>query len=175
MDRQRMIEEKILKKEAEAERTLETIREIIKEILIFKGYSSEEIEVDKAFYIELDGEKTPVSVDFIIKVNQKRLMSIKCSPGALDSRQRHIVAFSRVVDSQQIPFAVATDGLTALLFDSITGKLIKEGIESIPTKEEAKAIVQSLELKPFPEERLEREKRVLLAFEAIKCTQEFCE
>lgn len=170
-----MIEEKILKKEEAAERTLDTIREILREILVLKGYSKEDIEEDKVFDIEINGEKTPVSVDFIIKIKGIRLMVIKCSPGALDSRQRHIVSFARVVDSYQIPFAVATDGLKALIFDTVTGRLIREGLDSIPTKIEAEKIITSIDLVPFPLERLEREKRVLLAFEAIRCTQEFCE
>ncbi|MEM2047741.1 MAG: hypothetical protein QXZ06_07655, partial [Candidatus Jordarchaeales archaeon] len=69
-----------------------------------------EIERYKTFDIELNGEKTPVAMDYIINIDGRRLMVIKCSPGALDSRQRHIVSFARVVDSYQIPLAVATDG-----------------------------------------------------------------
>lgn len=174
-ERQKMIEEKIQKKEREAEITLDTIRDIIREFLFQKGYSEEEIETDRVFDIELNGEKTPVSLDFIIKINGKRLMVIKCSPGALDSRQRHIVSFARVVDFYQIPIAVATDGLKALIFDTITGELIREGFDSIPSKIEAEEMMSVLKFIPFPSEKLEREKRVLLAFEAIKCTQEFCE
>lgn len=175
MDRQKIIEEKIRKKEMEAERTLDTIREITRELLFFKGYSKEEIEEDRTFDIELKGEKTPVAIDYIIRVNGRRLMVIKCSPGALDSRQRHIVSFARVVDSYQIPLAVATDGLKALIFDTLTGRLIKEGIDSIPSKVEAEELTTTMKFIPFPSEKLEREKRVLLAFEAIRCTQEFCE
>lgn len=175
MDRQKMIEEKILKKEREAERTLETIRQVVKEFIYSKGYSADEIEEDKVFHIEINEEKTPVSVDYIVKVKDKRLMVIKCSPGSLDSRQRHVVSFARVVDSYQIPFAVATDGLKALIFDTVTGRLLKEGLDSIPTKTEAEEIARSINLIPFPREKVEREKRVLLAFEAIRCTQEFCE
>lgn len=175
IDRQKIIEEKILKKEMEAERTLDTIREITRELLFGKGYSEEEIERDSAFDIELNGEKTTVAIDYIININGRRLMVIKCSPGALDSRQRHIVSFARVVDSYQIPLAVATDGLKALIFDTLTGRLIKEGIEFIPSKVEAEKLATTLKFVPFPSEKLEREKRVLLAFEAIRCTQEFCE
>lgn len=175
IDRQKIIEEKIRKREMDAERTLDTIREIIRELLFYKGYSKEEIEEDRTFDVELNGEKTIVSMDYIIRFNERRLMVIKCSPGALDSRQRHIVSFARVVDSYQIPLAVATDGLKALVFDTLTGKLIKEGLEFIPSKEEAEGLVTTLKFIPFPSEKLEREKRVLLAFEAIRCTQEFCE
>lgn len=175
IDREKMIEEKILKKEIEAERTLDAIREIIMELLLIRGYSVDEIERDPVFEIDLNGEKTPVSVDYIIKLNGRRIMAIKCSPGALESRQRHIISFARVVDKEQIPFAAVTDGLKALIFDSITGKLFKEGLDSIPTRVEAEEMASNLKFLPFPLERLEREKRVLLAFEAIRCTQEFCE
>jgi hypothetical protein len=175
MDREKMIVERLQKKEVEAGKTLDTIREIVREFLFQKGYTAEDIEVDRSFYIELDGEKTPVSTDYIIRVNDRRLMVIKCSPGALDSRQRHIVAFARVVDRHQIPFAIVTDGLKAIVFDTVTGKPLKEGLDSIPSKEEAIEIASTMKFTPFPEERVEREKRVLMAFEVIRCTQEFCE
>lgn len=175
-DRQKLIEEKLDKKEAEMMKSLALIRQTMRDFLINeKGYSHSDVEYDKGFEIILDDRKTLTSVDFIIKLNGIRLMVIKCSPGSLESRERHLISFARVVDSFQIPFAVLTDGSYARILDTLSGKLIAEGLNSIPDRAQAVEIVNSIELIPYPPERMDREKRILLAFDVIKCTEELLE
>ena len=175
-DRQKFIKEKIGRAEAKAFEGLELVRDVIRDLLMNeKGYSDEDIEADRQFEIIQDNSRVLVSVDYILTLGGKRFMVIKCSPGALESRERHIVSFARVVDSYQIPFAVVTDGLHARTMDTLSGKLLSEALDSIPSRSRAMEILQSTELTPYPAERMEREKRILLAFDAIKCTQESCE
>jgi len=175
-DRQKLIEEKIGHAEAKASMGLTLIRQVIRDLLLNeKGYSEEDMEVDRQFEIIQDNSRASVSVDYILTLSGKRVMVIKCSPGALESRERHIVSFARVVDSYQIPFAVVTDGLHARILNAESGKLISEGLDSIPSRSQATEILQSTELKPYPAGRMDREKRILLAFDVIKCTQESCE
>ena len=172
-DRQKLIEEKVKQKEAEAVRSLELIRESVLDFLIRdRGYSEGDIEVDREFDISVDNEKIIASVDYIIKVNDKRFFAVKCSPGALESRERHLTAFARVVDTHQIPFAVVTDGLSARTMDSVSGKLLFDKLTLFPTKAEALRMFDATKLIPYPPERMEREKRILLAFDTIKCTEE---
>ncbi len=99
-------------------------------------------------------------------------MAIKCSPGALESRERHLVSFARIVDSYQIPFAVITDGSVARILDVRSGKLFSEGLASLLERPRAAEMADMMELVPYPTDRLEREKRILLAFDSIKCTEE---
>jgi len=175
-DRQKLIEEKIGHAEAKASTGLTLIRQVIRDFLLNeRGYSEEDMEIDRQFEIIQDNSRVPVSVDYILTLGGKRFMVIKCSPGALESRERHIVSFARVVDLYQIPFAAVTDGLHARILDAVSGKLISEGLDSIPGRSKALEILQSTELKPYPAGRIDREKRILLAFETIKCTQESCE
>ena len=152
------------------------IRQGIRDFLLNeKGYSEEDMEVDRQFEIVQDSSRVLVSVDYILTLGGRRFMVIKCSPGALESRERHIVSFARVVDSYQIPFAMVTDGLHARVLDTVSGKLLSEALGSIPSRSQAMEILRSAELKSYPAGRMEREKRILLAFEVIKCTQESCE
>ena len=175
-DRQKLIEEKIGHAETRASMGLTLIREVIRDFLLHeKGYSEEDMEVDRQFEIIQDNSRVSLSVDYILTLSSKRFMVIKCCPGALESRERHIVSFARVVDSYQIPFAVVTDGLHARILNAESGKLVSEGLDSIPSRSQAMEILQSTELKPYPAGRMDREKRILLAFEVIKCTQESCE
>lgn len=172
-DRSKLIEEKIRQREETAVVSLAVIREVVRDFLVReKGYSDGDIEPDKEFEIFLGSEAIRTSVDYILNVEGRRFMAIKCSPGALESRDRHLVSFARVVDSYQIPFAVVTDGVRARILNTLSGKLAAEGLEAIPKKTEAVDAVRSIEFLPYPAERIEREKRILLAFDSIGCTEE---
>jgi len=175
-DRRKLIEEKILKRDENAQKTLALIREMVWNFLIHeRGYFEKDIEVDRNFEIGVNEVMTGTSVDYLITLNGKRFIVIKCSPGALDSRERHLISFARVVDSYQVPYAVVTDGIKARILDAVSGKLVSEGLQSLPDRSRAIEILKSTEFRPYPPERMEREKRILLAFDAIKCTEESCE
>jgi Type I restriction enzyme R protein N terminus (HSDR_N) len=176
VDRKRMIEDKIMKRDENALRGLGLVREQVWDFLMHeKGYVEGDIEVDRRFEISIDDVRTTISVDYLITIFGRRFMVIKCTPGTLESRERHLVSFARVVDSYQIPLAVVTDGAQARIMDAISGRLAGEDLTSIPGRSMAIEFVQSMEFKPYPHDKMEREKRILLAFEAIKCTEESCE
>jgi len=46
------------------------------------------------------------------------------------------------------------------------------GLEAIPSRYQAIEAIRSIEFKGLPKERIEKEKRIYLAFEAIKCPSE---
>jgi hypothetical protein len=57
-----------------------------------------------------------------------------------------------------------------VLLDTYSGKIIKQGLDSIPGKEEATQMLQSLHFKPFTdEERIDRERRILNAYDIEIC------
>ena len=164
--------EALIKKEIDAaESELSAIRQDIEKFLLEKkGYSASEIEKDREFEVLIGNERCKSKTDIVISINGKRLISIKCFVGALVSRERQAVACARVLDSYQIPFAVVTDAADAIMLDTLTGKVISEGMESIPSRNELGELLQKIEFKKLPSERTEKEKRILLAFDAIKCT-----
>jgi hypothetical protein len=175
-DRRRIVREKIEETEEKAEKLLSLIRESIRDYLItVKGYAEDDIEENVVFEIRVDEKKENTSVDYIINLNGQRFMALKCSPGALESRERHLVAFARVVDTCQIPYAMVTDGSRARLLDVMTGKLLAEGLHSIPARAHAEQMLRTAKCIACPSERMDREKRILLAFEVIECTKESCE
>ncbi len=164
--------ESIIKKEIEAgESELEIIKKGIAEFLLNnKGYSKEEIERDVEFDVVVGNERAKSRADFIVRISGKRLMIVKCSVGALVSRERQAIACARVMDSYQIPFAIVTDGNHATVLNTLTGEVISEGLEKIPSKDELKKMMEQIEFKELPSNRAEKEKRILLAFDAIKCS-----
>ncbi len=175
-EHQKLIEEKIRKVEAEAKESLGFIRKMIRDFLREeKGYRDDDVEADTEFEVSVDDIGITTSVDYILRLNGKRFMAIKCSPGALESRERHLVSFARVVDAYQIPYAMVTDGTRARVLHTVSGKLFSEGLASVPDRARAEEMRSSMEPIPYPPERMEREKRILLAFDSIKCTEESAE
>ncbi len=134
-----------------------------------KGYTAAEIGKHVFFNVVLGREIVQSSVDFIVSVDGRKAMVVKCAAGSLSSRERHVVAAARVLDSMPVPVAVVMDPMSAVVLDVITGKVIGEGFEFVPTKEQLITMVAGHEVKPLAPEKLEREKRVLLAFDAIRC------
>lgn len=134
-----------------------------------KGYRPEDVLKGAAFQVELDGETVWSSVDFIISVDGRMAMIIKCAAGSLDSRQRQAVAAARVIASPPVLVAVVADPANAEVIDVVTGKVIGEGFGAIPVKEQLLRILSETGTKPLALERIEKEKRILLAFDTIKC------
>lgn len=135
-----------------------------------KGYLKAEIEIDVEIEMIVAGETYTSQIDLIVSLNDRttRLMAIKCAAGSLGSREREILAAARLFDENyQIPFSVVSDGKTAILLDTVSGKKLGEGMDAIPSKAGACEKLKSYELQPFPEERREREKLIFRTYDSM--------
>lgn len=148
----------------------ERIRQKIERLLIEeKGYSKQDIEVDREFEIVIGKEIHKSKVDLIVNVEEKRFMIMRCARGSLVSREREVISCARILDVYQIPFAVVTNGEDAEVLDTISGEVIGNGLGAIPSKVNALEAIKQIEFKKLLEKRIEKEKRIFLAFDAIKC------
>jgi hypothetical protein len=134
-----------------------------------KGYLPEDIEKRVVFEVKLGQETAYSSVDFLISVSGKRAMVIKCAAGSLSSRERQAVAIARLIGSPPVPVAVVADPVNAEVLDVATGKVVGEGFGAIPVRDRIVEMLSEYSTKPLSLERLEKEKRILLAFDAIRC------
>lgn len=151
----------------------EGIRQGIERLLIEeKGYSKKDIEVDRKFEIVIGEEINRSKVDLIVSVEEKIVMIIKCARGSLVSREREVLSCARIFDTYIIPFAVVTNGEDAEVLDTISGEVISCGLGAIPSKNQALEALGRIEFKRLPEKRIEKEKRIFLAFDAFKCPSE---
>lgn len=139
------------------------------QMLAAKGYAAADVKANVAFPVVLGTETAASSVDFLISLDDVPAMVIKCAAGSLSSRERQVVAAARVMGTIPVPVAVVMDPMDAVVLDAMTGKSIGEGFVSIPTREQLAALVSGTDSKALPADKLEREKRVLLAFDAIQC------
>ncbi len=136
-------------------------------LVVEKGFLKEDIGVDVDIKMIVGGEPYESQIDLVVSVDGKRFMAIKCAAGSLGSREREILAASRLLDRYQIPFSVVSDGKTAIVLDTFSGKKIGEGIDAIPSKDEAKEKLNTIELHPFPKERFEREKLIFRSYDIM--------
>jgi hypothetical protein len=154
----------------EGEEMAAAVRNLAEGILLKeKGYSPADIRKNVTFDVILGTETLRSRVDFLLSVDKTNAMVIKCASGSLGSRERHVVAAARVLGDLPVPVAVVMDPMSAVVLDGVRGTVLGEGFEAIPTKEQLATIVSGREISPIPPEKLEREKRVLLAFDAIRC------
>jgi hypothetical protein len=154
----------------EGEEMAAAVRHIAEQMLLGdKGYEPADIRKNVVFDVTLGAETVKSSVDFLVSAGDKAAMVIKCAAGSLSSRERHVVAAARVLGDLPVPIAVVMDPMSAVVLDATTGKVTGEGFGAIPAKQQLSEMVSETELKPLPPGKLEREKRVLLAFDAIRC------
>ncbi|MEW6117002.1 MAG: type I restriction enzyme HsdR N-terminal domain-containing protein [Nitrospirota bacterium] len=168
--RKALLGEKIEMEEQAAGLQLTQVQRRVYDFLLSrKRYAAGDMELNKEFKLDLPDISFCVTADFVLKIGDRSCIVIKCVMSSMESWERHSIAFCRVVEPYQIPYAVVTDSEHARVLDAIDGKIIAEGMDAIPDKDEAVRLFKDATFTPYPAERAEREKRILFAFEAIKC------
>jgi len=169
-DRKKLIEELI-----KAEKQLETvqlggIKQMVLEFLIReKHFKPEEIETNPEFKITIGDREIIIHIDFIVNLPSASFMVIQCSSSSLEAWDRYVISFARVIKEYQIPYAVVTDGEDAQIIDVLTGRLIGKSLIELFNRNDALNKMKDSEKIPCPANRLEKEKRIVYAFEGIKC------
>jgi hypothetical protein len=132
-----------------------------------KGYRRAEVMVDAPIEVDIDGDVYRSTVDLVVRVDERPLVAIKCAAGSLGSREREIVSAARLLAARPLPLAVVSDGQTAVVLDTRTGRKRGDGLASIPSRDEAARLAKSDPLPPVPADRLSREKLVFRSYDAM--------
>ena len=169
-DREKLIQERIKAEEQVEITQLKGIKQKVWEILTKeKKFNPGEIEIDPEFRLRLSDCEATVSIDFIINFPSASFMVIKCASSAIESWERYVISFARVIKDYQIPYAVVTDGDNARIIDVLTVSLVSESIKNLLNRQEALDKMKDFKKIPCLVNSLEREKRIIYAFEGIKC------
>lgn len=154
--------------EVKANAGSEANRQIVERLLVeIKGYLREDIEVDAPIDLEIDGRAYHSTVDLVLQVNGKRFAVIKCAAGALVSREREAIAAARLLENYQIPIAVATDGKDAVVWNTVSGKCIGEGMEAIPTRLEAEKALANQKFEPLDAKRRIQQALIFRSYDSM--------
>jgi hypothetical protein len=145
-------------------------RQMVERFLVAeKGYSKSDIEVGVDMEMTVAGETYRSQIDLVVSVDggSTRFMAIKCAAASLGSREREILAAARLLGENQLPFSVVSDGKTAIVLDTVSGRNLGEGLNAILSKEEALAKLNTLRLLPFSKEKREREKLIFRSYDSM--------
>ncbi len=146
----------------------EELRQRLEQYLVEKkGYYKEEIQVDVDIEIDISGSLYRSQLDLVVSVNDQRFMVIKCAAGSLESREREVVSASRIFDSFPVPYAVVSDSQTAVIYDTISGKKIGEGLSRIPSRLQATEILSGFQPIEFSDKKLEKEKIIFRSYDSM--------
>lgn len=132
-----------------------------------KGFLKEELQINAPLEIDIRGETYRASVDIVVKAGGRRLMAIKCAAGSLGSREKEILSAAKLLESYQLPLSVVSDGKTAIVLDTLSGKTLGEGLSSIPSKEELAKRLGDNDWQPVPENRLEQVKLIFRSYDSM--------
>jgi hypothetical protein len=132
-----------------------------------RGFRPSDIHVDAALTFEIRGEVYRSTIDLLVSLPGGHLMAIKCAAGSLDSREKEIVSAARLVAPDPAPLAVATDGRTALVWDTQNARRIGAELESIPSREEGTEWLKSRARIILSPDQMEREKLIFRSYDSM--------
>jgi len=165
-EREKKVREKYLEEERGNIMRAGLIREQVYSLLIGKGFYEEEIEVDPSLTVS-DGKRTEeCCVDFLLKPGGRGFAALICSPAALESSERHALAWGRLAGAM---YCIVTNGAGARVLKTDTGELLGDKLLDIPERNQAIFLLKDFTPAEYPEDRFLKERRILLAFNVTRC------
>jgi hypothetical protein len=133
-----------------------------------KNYSTSDIILNTNIKIQIGLDSYQSQIDLLVRIHDQSVMLIKCVAGSLGSHEREAIAAARLIETNQIPVSVVSDGKNALIRDVITGKKMGEGLSNIPSRDDSIQILYKYAPIPIPADRIEREKLVFRTYDSMK-------
>lgn len=132
-----------------------------------KGYTKEDLEIDAPLVVDIQGEKYHSKVDIVVRINNRRLVAIKCAAGSIGSREKEILSAAKLLEVYQVPISIVSDGRSALILDTVSGKSLGVGLGAIPSREEIVERLNDEDFQPVSAERLEQVKLVFRSYDSM--------
>jgi hypothetical protein len=153
----------------------ERYRQKIAKFLVFeKGYTKKDILKNNFIFLEKNGIKFKIPVDYTIYINDVPMMAVKYGPGSIVSRHMSAIACARLAGEYEIPVCVVTNGEDAETIDTFSGKTISKGLDGIPSPNK----LSEFQLKrKISEDIRQKAEKILFAFEVdgrCPCDDSIC-
>lgn len=143
----------------------EANRQVIEKFLVDKkGYAKSDIRVDEPIEVTFKGEPYTSTLDLVVFFRDRAVMAVRCAAGSIGSYEREIVSGARLVYDYQIPLAVTADGRDAIILDTLSGKKISQGMDTLPSKEDMACRFDQFEFSGLDTKRKEREMIIFRSF-----------
>ncbi len=156
----------------------ERYRQKIARLLVTeKGYRHSEIESRSDLLVQADHRRAVIRVDFVVRLAGRAVMVVRFGPGSLVSRERPLLAISRLIEAYQVPVAVVTNGEDAEILDAASGRVTGRGLTAIPPRAALAAAARVYAFARIPPERAAMESRIAYCYEvdgACPCDETVC-
>ncbi|MBU2488354.1 MAG: type I restriction enzyme HsdR N-terminal domain-containing protein [Proteobacteria bacterium] len=131
-----------------------------------KGFAREDIEVDAPLAFSVDGQPHESCLDLVVSMAGRRVLVVKVAAASLGSREREAVAAARLAEGGPVPLAAVSDGADAILLSTATGKVVAQGLASLPDPARALELARSEPLPLLEGPRLRAERLIFRSFDA---------
>lgn len=145
----------------------EANRQAVERFLVeSKGFDKSQVSVDLPIQVDVDGETYRSRVDLVVSVDGALRICIKCAPGSLGSRERETLAAARLLAAVPVPLCVVSDGKTAIVLDTATGRKLGEGLDAVPSNADLAAALVD-EPAPLSPERRRKEAIIFRSYDSM--------
>ncbi len=147
----------------------EASRQVFEKFLVeTKGFDKSDVQVDVPLLVQFKGEDYHSVIDLIVSVKNRPVMAVTCVAGSIGSYEREILAGARLVEKYIIPYAVSTDGRDAVILDAHTGETLGNGLNSLPSKQDIEAQLNTIKNIPLDPDKRSGEMIIYRSFNLEK-------
>lgn len=149
--------------------TYEDLRQALARMLVEdRKYPRESIRPKFELGYEVAGEAQAVSVDLaVFGPEGEPLLAMFFCPGEVGTFVRESVAAARIHLPSPFPLVAVTDSMELLLVETRTGETVAQGFHAVPLWRDLPDLAARHACPPLPEERLVKERRILLAYDGL--------
>jgi hypothetical protein len=148
------------------------IRRKVMEALKKHGYDETAMRQDASFVLDTDEGAFQIPIEILVFLAETPALLVKCVRGNMATRERPSLSLARLMAEQPIPFAIVATDRDAVVFDTLTGKVVGRGYGAFPSLQEAKQKLRESAASRVPPEQQERERRILHTYYHLRCTVE---
>jgi hypothetical protein len=145
---------------------------LLKYLVEEKGYAKGDLATDVPITVRVAGEVYRSAVDVVVRVAGEAVFVVKCAAGSLGSREREAVSAARLLEAAPLPLAVVSDGRSATVLDTASGKVLGAGLAAIPDPQAAGRYLAGHPMTPLDDKRRGREGLVFRAYDSMNVNRQ---
>lgn len=150
----------------------ERIRQKVIDALKMCGYDEGSMRQDESFALATEEGDLRIPIEILVCLDQTPTLLVKCVRGNMSARERASLSLARLLAERPVPFAIVANERDAVVFDTMTGKVVGRGYGAFPGPKEAEERLQQSSASSIPSAQREREKRILHTYYHLRCTVE---
>ncbi|MGB5984212.1 MAG: type I restriction enzyme HsdR N-terminal domain-containing protein [Desulfobacterales bacterium] len=141
---------------------------VIRYLIDTAGYERGDISAGVPITLTIGPAQYRSTVDLVVTLDEAPLMVVKCAAGSLGSREREALAAARLLYKRPVPLSAVTDGESATLLASASGrKIISADLSVLPTRPRLRAMAETYPTQPLSETQRHRESLIFRSYDSM--------